>query len=285
VELLLISTTDLKSERQEVLRRMIDSVMRAQRGLPRDRIRLELLVQNCTPAQAADLATALPDLVTLTPVDHRLSLSAARNRVLARVVAAGAVPHDGIVAFPDDDCWYPDGFLPAVAELFRQRGELDFWFCRYASRPAAAPDLPRLPAPPALIRNVVRSASSNTIFLRGRVALATGLFDERLGLGTANASGEDTEYALRALRHARLVTFHGQALVGHRDMNPALVGRYYRGALIAIAQHLSGKTAIAFGRKILVGVYLVLRGRLGVGEFLTALRLAVFRRSPATSTR
>jgi hypothetical protein len=244
------------------------------RALPDDRILLELLVQNCSEDAAKELRAALPDFVRVTPVAHRLPLSAARNAVLRRAFAQNAVPLDGMVAFPDDDCWYPDGFLPALAALFRRRPDLDFWFCRYGSAPSPCPDLASAPAARARIRDVVRTASSNTIFFRGRIAVAAGLFDEALGLGAANPSGEDTEYALRALRHARLVLFRNEKLVGHRDMNLALVGRYYRGALIALAQHLSRRTAIEFARKILVGVYLMLRRRLGPAEYLKSLRLA-----------
>ena len=273
MDFLLICTTDFKRLRRDVLDRMVGSVAAAAGARPEDRFVLEFVPVNCTKAEADAAFADLPPFVRVTPVVERLSLSAGRNVALRRAITENEVPRDGIVAFPDDDCWYPDGLLTGLAALFRMHAELDFWFCRYLSAPREAPDLARLPVHPAKAGDVVRFASSTTMFFRGRAVLAAGLFDETLGLGTKIASGEDTQYVLRVLQVARLIVFRNEPLVGHRDPSPAHVAQYYPGALLALAQTLTMRTSIAFGRKILVGVYLVLVGRMGFGKFVAALRL------------
>jgi hypothetical protein len=42
------------------------------------------------------------------------------------------------VAFPDEDSWYPPGFLVKVATLLKRDAKLNFCFYRDASRPAQA---------------------------------------------------------------------------------------------------------------------------------------------------
>jgi hypothetical protein len=170
MDILLISTTDLGAGRSDLRERMLASVVQAQRALPQDEIALAMLFQNCSSVHLATLAPTLPPVVAPLAIDRRISLSAARNLLLRQA----RVPLDGIVAFPDDDCWYPPGFLAEVVELFRREPMLDFWFCRYGAAPAPCPRLVDAPRHPATMARIVRNASSNTIFLRGSVVAAVG---------------------------------------------------------------------------------------------------------------
>lgn len=51
-------------------------------------------------------------------LDSPKGLSRARNIGLAQITG-------DVVAFPDDDCWYPDGLLSYVASRFERDAQLD----------------------------------------------------------------------------------------------------------------------------------------------------------------
>jgi hypothetical protein len=117
-------------------------------------------------------------------------------------------------------------------------------------------------------RDVIRQASSNTIFVRGRVLRDDRVFDETLGVGTVNGGGEDTEFALRAWLST-----------------PQLRPKYYRGGLIALARHARQQPRIGFefARKLAVGLWLVGTRQLPVAAFRTAVSAAMKSRRPAAA--
>jgi hypothetical protein len=80
------------------------------------------------------------------------------------------------------------------------------------------------------------------------------------------------DYALRAFRVARTVRYEDAPLVGHRDKNSELRDRYYRSGLVVLARHARYGAMIPFLRKIAVGCYLVLRRRISLRQFFSALR-------------
>jgi hypothetical protein len=271
MDVILISTTDLEADRAQVRARLLDSLVVSLRSMPKARLTLSMLVQRSTPERWAALEPALPDFVSATLIERQVSLSAARNLQLRRLIGEGMITPDALVAFPDDDCWYPPGFLGAVAALFAHEPELDFWFCSYGSRPSS--EAPRAGA--ANIGRLVRNASSNTLFLRGRAVTAVGEFDEGLGVGTPLGGSEDLDYALRAFRSSRRTAYQAAVLVGHRDKSPDVVARYFASALIVLARHARRGAFLQFLRKIAVGVYLVLGRRLPPRELAAALRRAI----------
>lgn len=254
------TTTDEKSDRAQNLARLIISI---DAHCPGEKT-LHLLVQNAT-APPSDL----PAWVRAHTVPERLSLSQARNLLLARVT----LTENDIVAFPDDDCWYPRSTLEHIHKAFEEDNDLDLLITRYSAHPTAAEAVP--PIRPSL-QTLVSRASSNTIFLRGSLVAALGPFDERLGLGTFCSGGEDTDFALRASRTARSVVLIDALLIGHRDPNPALRGRYYPGSLAAIAKHTAASpTALPLLlRKIGVGAWLTVSRKLALVDYLRALRSA-----------
>jgi hypothetical protein len=233
-------------------------------------VALFLLMQRCTPERSQELRESLPDWVRLQSIETQISLSKARNRMLAADMAGADIDDNDIVGFPDDDCWYPDGTLKTIHQAFDSDQNLDFWFCRYSSQPQSAsganPVSPQLQA-------VISRASSNTIFLRGRVAKAIGGFDEELGVGARLAGGEDTDYAIRAFQQARKSLFLDIAAIGHRDPDKRFRAKYYPGALRAISKNTRARMADlqALTRKLLVGVLLILRGQMPAKTYLFAL--------------
>ncbi len=263
----LLTTSNLKSARRDSLDRMVAAA--AASRSPGNDLRLHLLFQN---AAAGDPLPDMPDFVTVSTAPAAMSLSKARNRLLAAIRAEGAVPTDDLVAFPDDDAWYPPGLLDRVTAAFGASADLDLWFCRYASAPDRDPGRTSVAARPANVRDVIRHASSNTIFLRGAVARALD-FDESLGVGTPAGSGEDTDYAVRAFLAGRRASFTDAPLIGHRDKDVALRARYYPGGLEVLARHAARSPDLRREhlRKIGVGLYLGLRGELPLRVFARSL--------------
>jgi GT2 family glycosyltransferase len=270
-EILFLTTTDAAGGRSGDLARLLSSIEAALAG--RD-WRMLLLVQR--PSSGAAIAAGIPANVAVSTISDRVSASRARNILLHEARVQGSLAEVPLVAFPDDDCWYPDGALERILDLFRNDQALDFWFCRYASAPQpparALSSEMRSPS----VFEVAAEASSNTIFLRSRVLETLGEFDEELGVGTENNGGEDTDYALRAFRQSRKCRFVNRALIGHRDNNLRFRSRYFRGSLIAIARHTAKRPASVglLVRKLMVGSFLVATRRMSSREFGTALRAA-----------
>jgi len=271
--IILFSTTDGRGDRIAMLQRMVASVARFREATGAS-VRL-LLLRQC----AEDGSIDLPSWVEVSEVTGHLPLSVARNRLIESVT----VPADAVVAFPDDDAWYPDGALEHIVARFRTQPTLDFWFCRYANAPVAVDAAcERKP----VLQDVLREASSNTIVVRGRLLNAIGGFDPELGVGAPLGSAEDTDFAIRAFGSARASCMLDAAVIGHRDRNSAMRARYYRGALITIIRHArtvpGGRKAAL--RKVAVGMALTVTRPMSVKDFRRAMRegAAAWRHAPHT---
>jgi GT2 family glycosyltransferase len=133
-------------------------------------------------------------------------LSAARNAALRDLEA-------DVVAFPDDDCVYPQDLLERVAA--RLDG-LDGVTGREASWTTEAARLTR--------DNLWNRAISFTIFLRRAVVDRVGEFDERLGL--PSSSGEEIDYLIRALDTGARIDYDPSLVVAHpaKQVDLAAVG-------------------------------------------------------------
>jgi hypothetical protein len=179
-----------------------------------------------------------------------------------------------VVAFPDDDCWYPDRFLERLTRAFVERDTLDLMICRMSLDPDAAP-FAAADIAPASARQVVRISSSNNIFLRGSLLAALGDFDLRLGLGpgTIVTGGEDTDYVIRAYLRARASGLVDRALVGHQPPDQGSAAKYFGGAMLVLARHARSRPALAAEclRKVLVGLYFACRGTLPLSGYADAL--------------
>ncbi len=284
MNLVLISTSDAESGRLDVLERMIRSVEDAANLQPQLSVKVLLLLQKCPEYLYWTLSQKLPPFVQAIPVAETLSLSAARNHLLSHAAANGLIDAGTVVGFPDDDCWYPRDALNLVTRSFAQWPALDLWFCNYASTPvstAQAEAGPRTAAP----RDVIRNASSNTMFVRGHILQSGMAFDETLGVGTANGGGEDTEFALRAYLASRLSIYVPAPVIGHRDKTPQLRPKYYRGGLIALARYAPREPRIGLEliRKVAVGLWLVGTRQLAIAAFSKAIAAALRSRRPAAA--
>src|SRR5436190_7262567 len=124
-----------------------------------------------------------------------VGLSHARNVALPHVEA-------DVVAFPDDDCVYPDDLLERVAarlaDLDGVTGREPWWTADAA---------------PLTRENLWNRAISFTIFLRRQVVERVGAFDERLGL--PSSSGEEIDYLIRALAAGMRIEYDPSLVVEH----------------------------------------------------------------------
>jgi glycosyltransferase involved in cell wall biosynthesis len=138
-------------------------------------------------------------------------LSHARNVGLQHVSGS-------ILAFPDDDCWYPEGLLENVERFFDENPEWHGLTGRSldAEGVSSAGRWDR-ESGPIRKKNVWTRAISYTIFLRREVIGSVGEFDERLGVGagTSWGSGEETDYLLRALQEGWQLWYDPETNVYH----------------------------------------------------------------------
>jgi glycosyltransferase involved in cell wall biosynthesis len=138
-------------------------------------------------------------------------LSRARNAGLRFVTGA-------VVAFPDDDGWYPPGLLRSVRLLLEGNPDWDGVTGRVVDEQGVECSGNFSTVSGHVDRyNVWARAVSSTIFLRRAVVEHVGRFDETLGLGsgTAFGSGEETDYMIRALQAGFRIEFLADLVVRH----------------------------------------------------------------------
>jgi hypothetical protein len=191
---ILVATTD--GQRAASLQRLLDSI-------PDDERTLVVLLEQCGSSTAP--ITARRRWIRLTSSES-LPLSVARNRVLDHLCQVLEPKEVGLATrllFPDDDCWYGDGFFDArddeaLADTILVHPAFDPVTGRaFACRDVR--DLPNLsPVPP---ERLLYLATSIGIDMPARLALSLR-FDERIGLGRPISQGEESLFLFRALEAA-----------------------------------------------------------------------------------
>jgi glycosyltransferase involved in cell wall biosynthesis len=152
---------------------------------------------------------AFPDL-DIAHLDSPPGLSRARNTALPGLSA-------DLVAFPDDDCVYPDDLLERVARRLHERSELDGLTGRAVAEDGSSSA--SWEAEDAVLSrdNLWNRAISFTIFLRREIVGRVGDFDEQLGLGSGTPwhSGEEIDYLIRALAAQARIEYEPSLVVPH----------------------------------------------------------------------
>ncbi len=144
-----------------------------------------------------------------------------------------------IVAFPDDDCWYPDGLLGTVARHFRDNPDCD-GLCGKTVDETGADSANRWNSEPVVLnrRNIWNSSIAAATFFRRAVVDRVGEFDESLGVGSGTkwGSGEETDYIVRALDlrfrfeyDPALLVHHPQVASGYDEQSMQRALSYARG--------------------------------------------------------
>jgi GT2 family glycosyltransferase len=138
-------------------------------------------------------------------------LSRARNVGLTHVSG-------DIVAFPDDDCWYEEGFLRRVVRLLNDHPEWHGVTGRSRAEDGG-PSGGRFSESAGRLdlENVWSRGISYTIFVRREVIGIVGQFDESLGLGSGSpfGSGEETDFLIRAVRRGCRIEYIPDLVVIH----------------------------------------------------------------------
>jgi glycosyltransferase involved in cell wall biosynthesis len=156
------------------------------------------------------------DDIDLIHLSSKPGLSRARNVGLRSLQA-------DVIAFPDDDCWYPPDLLGRVADFLGRNPSLDGVVGRTIDQASRSSFLLWQKDPSPVTRaNVWRTAVAVTIFCRRAVIERVGLFDETLGAGSGTSwgSGEETDYVLRALAAGFTIGYDPTLGVFHESPNP-----------------------------------------------------------------
>lgn len=268
MKLTMLTTCVVGGDNLRKLQFMIECLAASQAEAPNVTFCLVLLLQqpDADPAGVARLPR--PNFLVRLSSEQTLSLSAARNRLLRHALAEGLIDDDCVVAFPDDDSWYPPGTVAGITRLFDAEPALDLFFCRYGPK-AEGFDASNSLARPAEAADVVRQCSSNTIFLRGRMVSQIGAFDENLGVGALYGGAEDLDYGTRAYLLARTALFLDAEIVGHRAKLKEHRGRYFRGSYLVLRRNALKKGGILYEylRKSLIGLLLLAGGQIGLKDF------------------
>ncbi|MGA2570313.1 MAG: glycosyltransferase family 2 protein [Terracidiphilus sp.] len=198
-------------ERPDDIRALLRSL------IPQVRFISDVIVvdQHPDPGRLPAILHEFRDVLPTRHVRSERGLSRARNHGLT--FATG-----GLVAFPDDDCVYPDGLLEWVVNWFESNVEYDI-LAVGARDAAGVPSGNRWPQDSCDIKplNAFRTTFSSSLFLCTDLA-QSAKFDVQLGLGagTPFGSGEETDYVLRLLRRDARGRFDRSRHIVHprRDM-------------------------------------------------------------------
>lgn len=153
------------------------------------------------------------------PIKH---LRSKRGASRARNVGLRAMEGE-IVAFPDDDCWYPKRLLQQVDRLFQSNpGCSGFAGIPLDENGEVASG--RFDSARGVIHmgNVWTRTIAVTLFFERKIIDGIGGFDESLGVGAGTpwGAGEETDYALRAIKNGFKLIFDPDLIVHHPMITP-----------------------------------------------------------------
>jgi glycosyltransferase involved in cell wall biosynthesis len=212
---LVVTTVGRTAELERLLASLVEQSHR--------NIRLIVVDQNDDDRLEATLAQFASEL----EIHHlRAEPGATRARNVGLVEASG-----DLVAFPDDDCWYPSDALERVVDAFREHPE---WDALSGTSCDATGRLTQLrwdrSAGPITRRNIFRRAITFTLFMRRTLVESLGPWDESFGprpgpFGTAGGASDESEYLLRALAAGFTIAYEPSIRIFHSDFTPSVGDR------------------------------------------------------------
>lgn len=258
VKLSLIVAT--RGDRTAALRRLLRSIETGS-ALP-----LEVIIVDQGPPGRRGASGA----VTMTTFDVRMLAQPGRTGASSGRNAGLAAARGEYVAFPDDDCWYPQTALAAAARHLAEHPQHATLCGRVAwvgdGDTAATPRFLRR-AGLVTPRDAGRAGSEITMFFRTSILRRHGGFNEYLGAGAQSPwqAGESIELLLRLIEQGEDVWFDPALEVHHQRpvYEPDKMAGYARG--VGYAFRLGGAP-----RATVIG--LVGRPVIGAGLAVATLR-------------
>jgi len=171
--------------------------------------------------------------------DEKISLSRARNIGIKH--ASGEY-----YAFPDDDCWYPEGLLTRVRQLFDSYNA--FCICLNAYDPIQGRSLMSRKSAKSIVKitkwNALKYPVSIGIFTRKNPFL----FDETFGVGAKWGAGEESDYIRKIICENEKILYFRDEKVYHPYIkeldNSAMAQKAYcygRGYGALVKKHINEK--------------------------------------------
>ena len=199
-----------------------------------------------------------------------VSLSRARNIIYEYAHEQGLLDEAEIIAFPDDDCWYPGKNLDNIYAMFEKDNQLDLFVCLSSESPSELDE--SMTPQPITVKELINTATSNTIFVRKCALDKKEFFDEKLGIGSVNNGGEDVDFAMRCFVKSRKSLYLRTAIVWHQEENMGDKPRYFQGGFKALKKNALKHPmfAVFCFRKFLVGVYYMMKYGMSPKMFFSA---------------
>jgi glycosyltransferase involved in cell wall biosynthesis len=192
--------------RSEELERLLESLVA--QSYPQLRV---VIVDQNSDDRLAPVVSSFEPRLSIVRLESPPGLSRARNRALPLLTGE-------IVAFPDDDCWYPPRLLHDLAGVLATHPDWGGLSVQVRdARGRRSSMLWDTNRGPIDRYNVWRRAISVGFFLRRSTVAAVGAFAEDLGLGAGTrwGSGEESDYVLRALEAGFSIHYEPSLFVHH----------------------------------------------------------------------
>ncbi|MEO0202417.1 MAG: glycosyltransferase family 2 protein [candidate division WOR-3 bacterium] len=150
-------------------------------------------------------------------------LSKARNFGLKHV-------EGDIIAFPDDDCEYPENLLLEVKSFF-EKTEFDILSVSIIDKISEKESVNRSLKSSSTINsfNILRSLSSASLFIRihNRLDIRDIFFDERFGINSLYPSAEETDLVLHLIIEKNAKAYFRKDLFVYHPLKESNLDRFY----------------------------------------------------------
>lgn len=206
--------------RPESFRRLLESIEVSTAG---DRVQLVLVDQS-----ADQICRQVLDERTWT--FPSICLTSGRGASVGRNVGLSAVSAP-IVAFPDDDAWYPADTLEKVLDAFTLSATLTA-LCGRQVTADGRPSMLRWKMRRCQVteRNFLRTSIMSTMFFRTSWLHSSGGFDEGMGVGSAGWYGacEESDLLLRVVEDGHEVPYEPSLQIYQEDPREVINADFVR---------------------------------------------------------